>query len=112
MENVVSHVSSLHFLFGLTGWLVNAVTLPQIQKQTSLDLLHRQCGWLQDGRMLIPAIILVTGIELGFFMTPFRPLATNDFLSILLPRFLDELFREVFSYLSVGWLTFTFLVVP
>jgi hypothetical protein len=161
-------------LFGLTGWLVNAVILPQIQKQTILDLLHRQSGWLQYGRMLIPAMILVTGIELGFFMTPFSQLAPNDFLGIvielfiilpiltalawwyliyikfvaarllatqtgkdlsiwrrrlmsaasnlwiffffipgiLLTRFLDESFREVFSYLSVGWLTFTFLFSP
>lgn len=28
-------------LFGLTGWLVNAVILPQVQKQTILDLLHK-----------------------------------------------------------------------
>jgi hypothetical protein len=164
----------IFLLFGLTGWPVNAVILPQIQKQTSLDLLHRQSGWLQYGRMLIPAIVLMTGIELGFFMTPFRQLAPNDFLGIgielfiilpvltglawwyliyikfvaarllgtqagkhlsiwrrrfmnaashlwiflffipgiLLTRFLDESFREVFSYLSVGWLTFTFLVSP
>lgn len=161
-------------LFGLTGWLVNAAILPQIQKQTSLDLLHRQSGWLPYGRMLILAILLVTGIELGFFMTPFSQLAPDDFLGIvievfiilpvltalawwdllyikfvaarllatqagkdlsiwrrrfmsvvstlwiflffmpgvLLTRFLDESFREVFSYLSVGWLTFTFLFSP
>jgi Zn-dependent protease with chaperone function len=161
-------------LFGLTGWLVNAVILPQVQKQTILDLLHKQSGWLQYGKLLIPSFILVTGIELGFFMTPFSQLAPNDLLGILielfiilpiltcfawwyliyikfvaarllitqagkdfsvwrsrfismasslwiffflipgilLTRFLDESFREVFTYLSVGWLIFTLLFSP
>jgi hypothetical protein len=161
-------------LFGLTGWLVNAVILPQIQKQTILDLLDKQSGWLQFGKMLIASFILVTGLELGFFMTPFSQLAPNDFLGILvelfiilpvltglawwyliylkyvaartlvtqagkdfsiwrsrfmstasnlwiflffvpgilLTRFLDSSFRQVFTPLSIGWLILTLLFSP
>jgi len=161
-------------LFGLTGGLVNAVLLPQVQKQTILDLLNKQSQWQQYGKMLLASFILVIGIEFGFFMIPFSQLAPNDLLGILieffiilpvltclawwyliylkfvsarllitqtgkdlsvwrsrflsmassvwiffffipgilLTRFLDVSFREVFAYLSTGWLIFALLLSP
>jgi hypothetical protein len=75
-------------VFGLTGWLVNSVLLPQIQKQAILDLLNRQSGWMPYIRLGIPAVILVAGIELGFFMTPFSQLAPRDILGILIELFI------------------------
>ena len=77
----------LLLVFGLTGWLINGVLLPQIQKQAILHLLNKQGGLMQYARLGIPALTLVAGIELGFFMTPFSQLAPNDLLGILIEIF-------------------------
>jgi hypothetical protein len=77
----------IFLIFGLTGWLINAVLLPQLQKQTILELINKRNGWIQYAKMGIPAFILMAGIELGFFMIPFGQLAPNDFLGILLEFF-------------------------
>jgi len=71
-------------VFGLTGWLINGVLLPQIQKQAILELMNKQRGWMQYAKMGITSLILVAGIELGFFMTPFSQFAPNDLLGILI----------------------------
>lgn len=75
-------------VFGLTGWLVNGVLLPQIQKQAIRDLLKKQSGWRPYIKLGIPALILATGIELGFFMTPFSQLAPNDMVWFLIELFI------------------------
>jgi hypothetical protein len=73
---------------GLAGWLINGVLLPQIQKQIVLELINRQRGWTQYIKMLIIATILVAGIEVGFFMTPFGVFAPNDLWGIVLEIFI------------------------
>jgi hypothetical protein len=70
-------------VFGLTGWLVNGVLLPQVQKQAVLDLLNKQGGSGSQIKLAIRAVMLVAGIEIGFFMTPFSQLAPNDPVGIL-----------------------------
>ena len=75
-------------VFGLTGWLVNNVLLPQIQKEAIQDLLNNQSGWLPYLKLGIPALILAIGIELGFFMTPFSQLAPNDMVWFLIELFI------------------------
>lgn len=74
-------------IFGLTGWLINGVLLPQIQKKAILELINRQRGSIQYLNLGMISLILVTGIELGFFMTPFTPFAPNDVLGILVELF-------------------------
>jgi len=76
------------FVFGLAGWLVNGVLLPQIQKQAVLELMNRQSGPRQYAKMAIPALILVAGIELGFFMTPFNLFAPDDLSNIAIEFFI------------------------
>ena len=75
-------------VIGLTGWLVSVVLLPLIQKQTILELINKQRGWTQSIKMLIAALILVAGIEIGFFMTPFGPFAPNDLWGFMLEIFI------------------------
>jgi hypothetical protein len=85
-------------VFGLTGWLVNNILLPQIQKQAVWELLHKQSGWVHYIRLGIPALILIIGIELGFFITPFSQLAPNDMV-----WFLIELFIILPVLASLAW---------
>ena len=75
-------------VIGLTGWLINSVLLPQIQKQTILELINKQRGWMQYIKMLIASLILVAGIELGFFMTPLDIFAPNDLWGVVLEFFI------------------------
>jgi hypothetical protein len=75
-------------VFGLTGWLVNNVLLPQIQKEAIRDLLNKQSGWLPYIKLGFPALILAIGIELGFFITPFSQLAPHDTVWLLSELFL------------------------
>jgi hypothetical protein len=82
-------ITSLIFLvFGLTGWLINGVLLPQIQKQAILELINRQRGLMPYLRMLFVAFILVAGIELGFFMTPLGFFIPMDSWGIVLEVFI------------------------
>jgi hypothetical protein len=75
-------------IFGLTGWLINAVLLPQLQKQAILDLMNTQNGWAQYIKLGISSFLLITGIELGLYMTPFGQLAPNDLSGILIEFFI------------------------
>jgi Zn-dependent protease with chaperone function len=71
-------------VFGLTGWLINGVLLPQVQKQAVLDLLNQQDQSTQYLKLWVSALILVAGIELGFFMTPFSQFAPQELAGILI----------------------------
>lgn len=75
-------------VIGLTGWLISGVLLPQIQKQTILELINKQRGWMQYTKMLITALILVAGIEIGFSMTPFDQFAPNDLWGFVVEFFI------------------------
>jgi Zn-dependent protease with chaperone function len=79
--------SLILLIFGGAGWLINGVLLPQIQKQTILDLLNKQDGLIQYIKMGIPAFILVAGVELGFFMAPSVNFAPTDLWGMVLEIF-------------------------
>ena len=80
--------SLILIVIGLSGWLISGVLLPQIQKQTILESINKQRGWRQSIKMLVTALILVAGIEIGFSMTPFGQFAPNDLWGFVLEFFI------------------------
>jgi Zn-dependent protease with chaperone function len=82
-------IASLFLIvIGLSGWLISGVLLPQIQKQTILELINKQHRWTQSIKMLITALILVAGIEIGFSMSPFGQFAPSDLWEFVLEFFI------------------------
>lgn len=75
-------------LFGLMGWLINGVLLPQIQKQTILELINKQRGLMHYAKMGIPSLLLIAGIEFGFIMTPFGLFAPNTVMGFIVEIFI------------------------
>jgi Zn-dependent protease with chaperone function len=96
----------IFFAFGLTGWLINGVLLPQIQKQVVLELINRQRGWIQYIKMLMIAVILVAGIELGFFMSPFSVFAPIGLWEIVLEIFIIAPILVLIAWLYLAYLRF------
>ena len=83
-------VSLILIVIGLTGWLINGVLLPQIQKQVVLDLVNKQRGWIQYMKIGIPSLMLISGLELGFLLTPFGQFAPNDLWGFVLEFFIID----------------------
>jgi hypothetical protein len=76
--------SLILLVFGSIAWLINGALLPQIQKQVTFELMHKQRGVMQYGKLGISALLFVAGMELGFFATPFDIFAPNNPLGLLI----------------------------
>ena len=98
--------SLILLVFGLMGWLINGVLLPQIQKQAVLEIVNKQRGWLQYIKLIIIAVVFVVGIELGFFMTPFGIFAPNDLWGIVLEIFIIAPILVLIAWLYLAYLRF------
>ena len=78
----------LVLVFGSIAWLMNSVLLPQIHKQATFDLVNQQRGWAPYTKLLMASVVLVAGIELGFFMTPFGQFSPSDLWGVVLEIFI------------------------
>ena len=97
-------VSLFLVIMGLAGGLINGVLLPQIQKQTILELVSKQRGMMPYLNLLLSASMFVVGIEFGFFMTPLSPYTPKE-----LWGFVQEIFIVAPILILTAWWYFIYI---
>ena len=93
-------------VIGLTGWLINGVLLPQIQKQTVLEAISKQRGVSPYLKLFVAAVLLIAGIEIGFFMTPFSQFSPKNLWGFMLEIFVVAPILVIISWWYFAYMRF------